>query len=118
MREPPRPLRRFAGLFESIDWLVAAVLWLIDEALNLQHGQEQLTQMTDDLSSAVDRTEASTTAALAGIGRELQQVRDALAELAKIPNTDAIAARLNANADRIEAATAALSGDDPMEPTP
>lgn len=74
-----------------------------------------------DLGASQDRSEASTTAALAGITQEIQQVRDAVAALGTAPTPEeltAFKARIDANTDRIDAAVAALTADDPAAPTP
>lgn len=91
--------------------------WVMSALQVIHHNLGRLTMATDDLSSAVSRSEAATTAALAAINTEIEQLRAALDELAKVPNTAAIVARMNANTDRIEAATSGLGADDaPAQP--
>lgn len=76
----------------------------------------------DDLGASQDRSETSTTAALAGIATEIQQVKDAVAQLSGSATPEQIAsfkARIDANTDRLDAAVAALQADDPgATPTP
>ena len=78
----------------------------------IHHNVGRIAMSTDDLSAAVTRTEAATTAALAAINTEIEQLRTAIEQLAQTPDNAVIAARLNANADRIEAAVASLAADD------
>lgn len=88
-------------------------------ALNTQ--LETLRMAMDDIGASQDRAEASTTAALAGITTEIQQVRDAVAALGTSPTPEQLAAlkaRIDANADRIDAAVASMSADDTTPPTP
>lgn len=91
MELPPRPQDR-------LEWIMSALQVI-------HHNVGRIAMSTDDLSAAVTRTEAATTAALAAINTEIEQ-------LAQTPDNAVIAARLNANADRIEAAVASLAADD------
>ena len=80
---------------------------------------ENILVTLEDLNASQDRSEASTTAALAGISTEIQQVRDAVAALGSAPTPEeltAFKARVDANTDRIDAAVALLSSDDPAAP--
>lgn len=82
---------------------------------------ENLLMSMSDLNAAQDRSEASTTAALAAISTEIQQVRDAVAALGDAPTAaelTALKSRIEGNADRIDAAVAAMQADDPTPPTP
>lgn len=73
----------------------------------------------NDLNTSQGRSEASTSAALAGISREVQQVRDAVQALGDSPSAAELAAfkaRIDANTDRLDAAVALLGSDDPAPP--
>lgn len=106
---PPLPVEPIS----RDDWIVLALRTIV--AI-----QEELLMSMSDLNASQDRSEASTTAALAGISLEIQQVRDAVAALSTAATPEEITAfkaRLDANTDRLDAAVTALSADDPAAPT-
>lgn len=89
--------------------------WIVEALRVLNHNVEKLAVAMDDLNASQARSEASTTAALAGISTEIQQVRDAVAALSTSPSAAELAAfkaRIDGNTDRLDAAVTALSGDD------
>jgi chromosome segregation ATPase len=67
----------------------------------------------DAFQSALDRQSAATASAVAGITREIQQLKDAVDALStsKAP-TQAQLNQLNASASALEQAASALSADD------
>ena len=111
---PPEPLRRGANLFERLDYLVRAAFFLIIEALSTRFDREAMMASVQELQSALDRNTAATTAAGAAISTEIEQLKAAIAALSTAePPTQAQLDQLSASSDALEAATAALTADDP-----
>jgi hypothetical protein len=117
---PPQPVHTGFVLFgptpAQLDWIVRSIYAALTV---IAQNQEKLAMTMQDLGASQDRSEASTTAALAGITTEIQQVRDAVAALGTSPTPEeltAFKARIDANTDRVDAAVAMLSSDDPAAP--
>lgn len=122
---PPQPSSSLLVIFSSAAWRWIGQAFesvhteheaIIETAAALTAAMERILMALDDLSASQDRSEASTTAALGGISKEIQQVRDAVAALGTSPSAAELAAfkaRVDANTDRIDAAVALLSADDP-----
>lgn len=120
---PPAPPANLL-LFSSQQWTwitnaIAAIYAAHEAELQtlgtLINSQEALLMAMNDLNTSQDRTKAATSAALAGIAQEIQQVKDGVAALAAEPTAAEVAAfkaRIDANTDRLTAAVAALGADD------
>lgn len=124
-REVPKPLRRYAGLFESIDWLATSVQWLIEATLILQHGQEQLIHMTDALGNEVANTQAGVAQLGTTLGdvatritAELQQLVDAKANNNQagidqaVSNLQGVNSQLSQLAQQAQQLSVSLTSDD------
>lgn len=131
MHLPPKQLRRFAGLFETIGWLAAVGQWLIEETLNLRHGQELLTHMAGELSDQVSQTQTNVGAlatafadASARVDTQLQQLIDAQASGNQTEFNNAVAALQGVNsqlsdlAAQAQAMSTRLASDDPAASPP
>lgn len=122
---PDQPSPGFLVIFSPAQWRWIGQAFqaihtdseaIIETLGPLTQALESVLVAMDDLSASQDRSEASTTAALAGITTEIQQVRDAVAALGTAPTAEEIAAfkaRVDANTDRLDAAVALLTSDDP-----
>lgn len=111
---PPNPPRKNANLFEQIDYLVKAALYLVSEALNTRHGVAQLMATVAELQTALDANTAATDAAATAINTEIAQLQDAINALSTAtPPTQAQIDQLNASTAKLTAATTALGVDDP-----
>ena len=107
-------------------WLTSAILALragqeaiLDVEGAIINAQETIVADITALTSQVQRLEAQQAAAADAIDLEIQQLKDALAQLGSQPTQaqlDALTSRIKASVDKIAASTDALKADDPATP--
>lgn len=113
----PSPPGKHAHLFQQLDYLVKAALWLITESLNTRHKLETVMATVEELQAALDANTASVAVLATAITTEIAQLAAAIAALTPgDPVTQAQIDQLNASTAALQTATASLTADDPATP--
>lgn len=115
---PPEPLHRGANLFQRLSYLVQALEFLVEEALNSRHSQELLISMSESLQSDLDANTSAVGQVQTAITDELAQLAAAIAALSTNASpTQHQLDQLNASTIALQTAAASLTADDPTTTT-
>lgn len=100
-------------------WLTGALQLIYAGQQALSTNIEAIMSQQDAFQSALDRQSAATASAVAGITREIQQLKDAVEALSTSnAPTQAQLDQINASAAALEQAASSLSADDTAETPP